>query len=60
MKPYPEELMQMLPVSTKVKSQKNEGRELIEPITLDVEAASESVSDIPRANEAEDQPGDSE
>lgn len=60
LKPYPAGLMRMWPVSTKVNSPKNEGRELIEPIILDIEPASESTSDIPRANEAGDQPGDSE
>jgi putative SOS response-associated peptidase YedK len=59
LKQYPTELMQMWPVSTKVNSPKNEGRELIEPITLDIDGL-RKVRDIPRANEAGDQPGDSE
>jgi hypothetical protein len=37
LRPYPADQMTMWPVSTKVNSPKNEGRELIEPIQLDTE-----------------------
>ena len=59
LRPYPAELMKMWPVSTKVNSPKNEGRELIEPITLSSEM-NEDEREIPRANEATDQPADSQ
>ena len=61
LRPYPAELMMMWPVSTKVNSPKNEGRELIEPITLDGEPFSPGASGVERANEAPaTQPADSE
>src|SRR5918998_61922 len=60
LRPYPAELMKMWPVSTKVNSPKNEGRELIEPITLSPQPEEDPDGDIPRANEAADQPADSE
>ena len=59
LRPYPADLMKMWPVSTKVNSPKNEGRELIEPIYL-FPAAERSEGDIPRANQAVDQPADSQ
>ena len=60
LRPYPAELMKMWPVSTKVNSPRNEGRELIEPIYLAPQTAAPPDGDMPRANEAANQPADSE
>ena len=60
LRPYPAELMEMWPVSTRVNSPKNDDRELIEPIALPGGAAENADSGVPRANEADAEPADSE
>src|SRR4051794_27725012 len=60
LRPYPADEMTMWPVSVKVNSPKNEGRELIEPIRLENQPAADDKSGIPRANTAGAEPADSE
>ena len=60
LKPYPAELMTMWPVSTKVNSPKNDGPELLDPITLEAQPDENDGSGIERANKAGLNPADSE
>src|SRR5215207_4274055 len=60
LRPYPADQMTMWPVSSKVNSPKNEGRELIEPIHLDTEMETAAEIPIPTANAAGSEPSDSE
>jgi putative SOS response-associated peptidase YedK len=60
LRPYPAEEMMMWPVSTAVNSPKNDTRELIEPIRLDVEVPAGGKSGVLGANEAGRMPSDSE